>query len=1616
MQELGELKSVPEIMIVSMAKNFGMQPIQVDSSHQAASLLTNNSKFFSLLLAKGLKGDFVPILAFMRDMCEHSERLVELALKDATGGSIVRLLQGFKSALVSKSADVARQACNLYSNLSHQLIDKASLDLAYGWFVNPSTNGASTAVMCAHRHIDLVENVTTMIIDIVRNHFESFFDESLPQLLRNDFQYIRFINTIFGSLLSREMPRQVVERTGILGKWCTMAFNVFNAQTPVGMKTDCISFLANCWVALPDYFEGIPNLAASLVDTLSDFAMKQGQVFHSICTSRMFELLERFSAERRKWAPELYKRLIALLLSADKDPTARDRLVQGFIHMFLNSDVPSSVLLDSYLLHFQSKLSIDIDPNVFDIDFLKFLVRDTRLNSKFKLYFFDIFCRLVLNSLYGTAVFAEIVDLSAQLVGVEDKQVYVEKFWEATIRFYTTTYKNRKIATGQLNELQQMQMHKRALICNYFIALIPKLEDEASKEKIRELAIKNYIDINAFYERDRKKQAMKGQVQGLKEIIMLFGDFDEQVDQYMKQNNMYYGDEILPDGTRSRSPGKMDFSSIVSAEETELAKKAEDKLANGSVLTKDERSALTRYQNAQRIIANRLKQKKALESVDSEQHASKSDLYAKLLEKGIKDDPKGVEKLAEFKQKLSAAKEKQLEHLASQKLKELEVKNSVDALLQQRRVELGVESSFTVEEIPETLIFPFNQYEKNKSKFETSAIAVEIDLLDLNTLEKLDAEAVQLKMNEYRKLWRNIFNLYANSLKGFEKGADFNKIKDQLSRISRMEFWKFIKEYGLTNFITQEEVAVLFKQINIKYRKNHSDLSFLDYHGHKEMMLQTIVLMFSRPPIDLSHLPPVFALDKFIEMVKKKYHDEGHKTDFFEDANKFSVMGDPQVIDYLNAQLQIDPNFPVPHKYEKIIEKKVFYEPKVCTVLKLTTSYEVCYSIVADMLKAIAGVDLLEMIPRVEELPKVRPKTFKELELEEHVRPKDAIHKSRGDFKIKTPKLPENKRVLKIDHANIEPSVAIKVALSEVPLKDVDLAKECGIVLEELLRAVEKGQERYRLLDKYTPLPTENPIVLEKERQYKDQLELERLREEKRLKRVEKNKKEIIEKRGDLDWQARYKKKMKDIEEAIRKKNNVNEQNLKIPKNHYKQQKQQVKKHRAKLRELEKSLAQSQRSKYEKRKSELKKQTHDFSIKKVRELQQQWRAQERDFKLRSAASVRASDPDLQKQVHKTEALEFMNQMETIKQKIRSQKEHRQKLVDGLKKDELYAAFLKRHEVQLGTLYDTYNKQENFGLKTDDQPDLLCFDGFKMFCQDFKVVPFILSAVELAKLFNRFSLENKVLRQDNEPGLDSHQFVELLMTVSLRKPTILAAEFQTKCLTLKWFEQREKVRKDWLERERQIKLKKTDIEKRLNRGVESLEVKDAEKPREQVDPKDNETAEKREEEKSRQAYEKRKAEEKDWAEKIREKDLRYFEGLLAYLDLPDIKKGIVAEIIRQQSAKKLPARVIKKGTYGRHVEKLGELKQAGLVPDTSEQLHKIYKRLGLEKQKQTGLAAETSDALNVSLVMSELEKKQNQDNEDSFVTRDHRSQSAKIKRAKTAKAVNKQPSKQPIAGS
>jgi hypothetical protein len=302
----------------------------------------------------------------------------------------------------------------------------------------------------------------------------------------------------------------------------------------------------------------------------------------------------------------------------------------------------------------------------------------------------------------------------------------------------------------------------------------------------------------------------------------------------------------------------------------------------------------------------------ALKKKEKEVGITKLELYLKMRENGIVDDPSGIEKLEDFKKKLRERQNKQFGTMVKVKMKDLKLKDNLKTLLDQRRVQLGVESSFIDDEHPERLIYPLNEYEKIRGKFEANKDLVQIDLVRLEDLEKVDSEAIAERLTKCRKVIRMVFNQYSNCLKGFDKGADFERIKSQLNRLSRMEFWKFIKDFALTNFITPEEVATIYKEINVKFMHNTVDLNYLGYPAMKHLFFQTACFMFSRPPIDLSHLPPAYAFDKLIELIIKKLKDSGHETKFFDEPDKYNLFGDPEVHDFLNQKLAEDPDYQLP--------------------------------------------------------------------------------------------------------------------------------------------------------------------------------------------------------------------------------------------------------------------------------------------------------------------------------------------------------------------------------------------------------------------------------------------------------------------------------------------------------------------------------------------------------------------------------------------------------------------------------------------------------------------------------------------------------------------------------
>lgn len=136
-------------------------------------------------------------------MTDIKEHLIELALIDDTGDSLRKILEIFKPGVVSRDTEVARYACRLFSNFSYCLLDKGALSMAYDWAVSPRSL-MTILVMGLKRHISLVEEVVTVMLDFASNRIAPFFERDLPELLQNDIEYFKFLNTIFESLMARE--------------------------------------------------------------------------------------------------------------------------------------------------------------------------------------------------------------------------------------------------------------------------------------------------------------------------------------------------------------------------------------------------------------------------------------------------------------------------------------------------------------------------------------------------------------------------------------------------------------------------------------------------------------------------------------------------------------------------------------------------------------------------------------------------------------------------------------------------------------------------------------------------------------------------------------------------------------------------------------------------------------------------------------------------------------------------------------------------------------------------------------------------------------------------------------------------------------------------------------------------------------------------------------------------------------------------------------------------------------------------------------------------------------------------------------------------------------------
>jgi hypothetical protein len=139
------------------------------------------------------------------------------------------------------------------------------------------------------------------------------------------------------------------------------------------------------------------------------------------------------------------------------------------------------------------------------------------------------------------------------------------------------------------------------------------------------------------------------------------------------------------------------------------------------------------------------------------------------------------------------------------------------------------------------------------------------------------------------------------------------------------EIIRMLKDHKVPNTLINkfEELPVLMRLINAKII-HKSDLSALNYQGFVQLFIQIALFVYSKPPHDLSNMPPVESWKALLTHFEKATKVRGDITVLNENPD-VTCLGDPDLLRELNKRVQENASYPIPEGYRKVCEKDIVY-------------------------------------------------------------------------------------------------------------------------------------------------------------------------------------------------------------------------------------------------------------------------------------------------------------------------------------------------------------------------------------------------------------------------------------------------------------------------------------------------------------------------------------------------------------------------------------------------------------------------------------------------------------------------------------------------------------------
>jgi hypothetical protein len=675
--------------------------------------------------------------------------------------------------------------------------------------------------------------------------------------------------------------------------------------------------------------------------------------------SQMFRLLDVFSKSKNSYAPSIYKAIAMSLVENHADSTTREYIMQNLEQVFeTQPTIPVGFVVEPLVNQLQMAEGVSYYYNSVDFQFFVVIAKHPKLQAQQAIPLIDILAKIYLNDQsYAQSCSRPLMMLITRFINDKGVREFLVKFM-----------------TVSLSMLLALEKGKGAKKVKIPTTMNVNNKESNGKQTKEELEITRSLKKTFIIEIHRKIQQLR-QTSVNSQLKNLCLSINKRNNEIHGKDNVgclvllkYYGD-----------PKKMieEFN----AEEEEREKiEAEKREKNQQLMLLDEeaRGNVSSIEDNKNMSMDLVPYDQKNSGYN--QRMSRDSKRGELVPWSQKHKPKGkigkkamleIEKLTKNrkeKEEFDRLREKQ------DKMKDEKTKKKLAEDLEKRKIEHGV-SALNKGEGDRKLIFKEGEIDKFK-KNETKSGLPEIELFDFEEEEQRDVDAIKIFMKKYSKLWKFYYGKYANIGFSGKHIRNFDQLGDKHNTINLAEILKMLKDHDFDkNYMTKEELAAIIRLVNFK-KIFKSDLTALNYPGFLEFIIQASIFMFTKPPEDLSHFPPVECLKAFFRKLEKGTKAHGGSTILFDDPDATSI-GDATLLKALNKKVKEDPNYPVPEDYKKVKEREINYDYRIPDYIPMQNKKKMCLEILDSLIFKNFDFHFLEPIISYNETLKVKPVILK---------------------------------------------------------------------------------------------------------------------------------------------------------------------------------------------------------------------------------------------------------------------------------------------------------------------------------------------------------------------------------------------------------------------------------------------------------------------------------------------------------------------------------------------------------------------------------------------------------------------------------------------------------------